>query len=59
MKSIEVLDAVESDTRSNEDAYAEFLGKLPDDECRYAVYDFEFEKEDGSGKRSKIVFFSW
>ncbi|KAI0304457.1 recombinant Actophorin [Multifurca ochricompacta] len=31
---------------------------LPEDQCRWAVYDLEFEKEDG-GKRNKITFFSW
>ncbi|TFL01685.1 actin depolymerizing factor [Pterulicium gracile] len=47
--------------RSSGDAisqYEEFLTHLSEAECRWAVYDFEFEKEDG-GKRSKIVFFSW
>jgi len=38
--------------------YDQFLGDLPDTECRWAVYDFEFEKE-GAGKRNKITFFSW
>lgn len=38
--------------------YEEFVGSLSETECRWAVYDFEFEKEDG-GKRSKIIFFSW
>jgi len=31
---------------------------LPEKECRYAVYDFEFAKE-GAGIRNKIVFLSW
>ncbi|KAI0373678.1 recombinant Actophorin [Pilatotrama ljubarskyi] len=38
--------------------YDDFLGDLPEGECRWAVYDFDFEKEDG-GKRSKITFYSW
>ncbi|KAF5309604.1 hypothetical protein D9611_013982 [Ephemerocybe angulata] len=38
--------------------YEDFLGDLPEDEPRFAVFDFEFEKEDG-GKRNKITFFSW
>lgn len=38
--------------------YDDFLGDLPEADCRWAVYDFDFEKEDG-GKRSKITFFSW
>ncbi|KAJ7244967.1 actin depolymerizing factor [Mycena haematopus] len=38
--------------------YDEFIADLPEAECRWAVYDFEFEKEDG-GKRSKLVFVAW
>jgi len=38
--------------------YDEFLGDLPEDQCRWAVYDFEFEAAD-SGKRNKILFVSW
>jgi cofilin len=38
--------------------YDEFIADLPETECRWAVYDFEFEKEDG-GKRNKLCFFSW
>jgi len=37
--------------------YDVFLNDLPDAECRWAVYDFEFEKE--GGKRNKICFYSW
>jgi len=47
------------DGRSNEDAFNEFREKLPSDDGRYAVFDFEFEKADGSGKRNKICFVSW
>jgi cofilin len=39
--------------------YHEFLEKLlPEAECRWAIYDFEFEKE-GAGRRNKITFVSW
>jgi cofilin len=38
--------------------YDEFLNDLPEDQCRWAVYDLEFEKPDG-GKRTKLCFFSW
>jgi cofilin len=43
---------------SSEANYDDFLADLPETECRWVVYDFEFEKE-GAGKRSKIVFLSW
>jgi len=38
--------------------YETFLGDLPEDKCRWAVYDLEFEKEDG-GRRNKITFIQW
>jgi len=38
--------------------YQEFVGKLPANDCRYAVYDFEFDAPEG-GKRSKILFVLW
>ncbi|EJD43800.1 actin depolymerizing factor [Auricularia subglabra TFB-10046 SS5] len=39
-------------------SYDDFIGQLPEAECRWAVYDFEYEKE-GAGKRNKLCFFSW
>ncbi|KAJ1984035.1 cofilin [Dimargaris cristalligena] len=39
-------------------AYDEFVAALPAQDCRYAVYDFEYEKP-GEGKRNKICFFVW
>ena len=44
---------------STEQEYDAFLEKLPENECRYAVYDFEYDFGGGEGKRSKIVFFTW
>ncbi|KAJ7128213.1 actin depolymerizing factor [Mycena crocata] len=38
--------------------YEDFIADLPEAECRWAVYDLEFEKE-GGGIRNKIVFYSW
>lgn len=38
--------------------YDDFIADLPEDACRWAVYDLEFEKEEG-GRRNKIVFYSW
>ncbi|MFE6836706.1 actin-binding ADF family protein [Streptomyces sp. NPDC057705] len=37
--------------------YDDFIKDLPEAECRWAVYDFEFEKA-GVGKRT-ITFVSW
>ncbi|CAI6792640.1 ANM_collapsed_G0035410.mRNA.1.CDS.1 [Saccharomyces cerevisiae] len=35
------------------------LEKLPENDCLYAIYDFEYEINGNEGKRSKIVFFTW
>ena len=51
-KSIVVL------KQSDNTDYDAFLSDLPEAECRWAVYDFEFEKE-GGGKRNKICFIAW
>ncbi|KAI5117446.1 hypothetical protein M0805_005825 [Coniferiporia weirii] len=59
-EEIVVSHAASSDhSKSNEDAFGEFVSHLPADEPRYGVFDFEFEKNDGSGKRNRIVFVNW
>lgn len=51
-------DIVVEETSKSED-YDEFLQKLPEDECKYAVYLFEYELPGNEGKRSKIIFYTW
>ncbi|KAG2078625.1 hypothetical protein BDR04DRAFT_1087092 [Suillus decipiens] len=46
------------DKTSENPDYEEFLNNLPSDGCKWAVYDFHYELEDGS-KRNKLCFFSW
>ena len=41
------------------DKYEDFIGELPENDCRYAVYDFEYEKSPGEGMRNKICFIVW
>ena len=43
---------------AREKTWDDFTGDLPDDDCRYAVIDVEFETDDGR-PTSKIVFLSW
>ncbi|KAF9565082.1 actin depolymerizing factor [Agrocybe pediades] len=43
---------------STETDYEKFIADFPEDSCRFAIYDFEFEKE-GAGKRNKIIFLAW
>jgi cofilin len=47
---------VEKTSKSTD--YDDFLNDLPEDDCRWAVYDVQYEKE-GGGQRNKITFFAW
>lgn len=44
--------------KSSSGEYDEFLADLPETECRWAVYDLEFQNDEG-GLRKKIVFLQW
>ncbi|GAA6034781.1 hypothetical protein JCM8097_001166 [Rhodosporidiobolus ruineniae] len=46
------------DKQSESADYEEFIGQLPESGCRYAIYDFEYERP-GEGKRNKICFVAW
>lgn len=39
-------------------SYEDFTAALPADECRYAIYDFDFVTEENCQK-SKIFFIAW
>lgn len=47
------------DIASKDTDYDSFLENLPENDCRYAVYDFDYEVAPGEGKRNKIIFFAW
>ncbi|KAJ6815254.1 actin-depolymerizing factor 7-like isoform X1 [Iris pallida] len=38
--------------------YEDFTASLPENECRYAIYDFDFVTEENCQK-SKIFFIAW
>ncbi|KAJ7969950.1 putative Actin depolymerizing factor [Quillaja saponaria] len=40
------------------ETYEDFAASLPADECRYAVYDFDFTTDENCQK-SKIFFIAW
>lgn len=40
------------------ESYDDFTASLPADECRYAVYDFDFTTDENCQK-SKIFFVAW
>ncbi|KAI4378150.1 hypothetical protein MLD38_015672 [Melastoma candidum] len=43
---------------SSDKTYDDFTASLPADECRYAVYDFDFTTDENCQK-SKIFFIAW
>ncbi|KAI4363648.1 hypothetical protein MLD38_019838 [Melastoma candidum] len=43
---------------SSDKTYDDFTSSLPADECRYAVYDFDFTTDENCQK-SKIFFIAW
>ena len=49
---------IQVEKSSDSGNYDDFLADLPADTCRYAIYDFEYEKA-GEGKRNKICFYAW
>ena len=57
--SSEGLSIAETVAKAKEEYKAFAKEHLLDDDCRYAVYDFEFEKKEGEGVRNKICFFVW
>lgn len=48
---------IEVEKTSPSASYDDFLNDLPPNSPRYAVYDFEYEKD--GGKRNKICFYAW
>lgn len=40
------------------ETYEDFTNSLPENECRYAVYDYDFTTNDNCQK-SKIFFIAW
>jgi len=48
---------IEVEKTSDSQSYDDFVADLPATACRWAVYDFEFEQ--GEGKRNKLCFFAW
>jgi cofilin len=43
--------------KSTEEMHEQFVADLPENDCRYAAYDFEYDS--GEGKRNKIFFVYW
>ena len=55
---IENQEVVVEKVGSPDETYEDFNESLPSDECRYAVYDFDFITDENCQK-SKIFFIAW
>jgi len=59
-KTIMVEKTVDKDPAKDlKEQYEDFVASLPEQECRYAIYDFSFKLSAGEGTRNKICFFTW
>ena len=47
-----------SEQKSESDNFDDFLAALPADDCRYAIYDMDFETNDGR-PGNKLVMVAW
>lgn len=47
-----------TDNVSQSTSFDEFVGTLPSDDCRYAMYDMDFMTNDGR-PGNKLVFITW
>jgi cofilin len=45
-------------TGATTESYDDFLASLPENDCRYALYDFDFVTGENVQK-SKIFFIAW
>uniref|UniRef100_A0A0E0MPU8 ADF-H domain-containing protein n=1 Tax=Oryza punctata TaxID=4537 RepID=A0A0E0MPU8_ORYPU len=45
-------------TGSSTESFDDFMDSLPESDCRYAIYDFDFVTEENCQK-SKIFFVAW
>ncbi|KAK8694003.1 hypothetical protein V6N13_071567 [Hibiscus sabdariffa] len=41
------------------ETYDDFTASLPENDCRYAVYDFDFVTPDNCQKSNQIFFIAW
>jgi cofilin len=47
-----------TDTVGLSESFDEFVGILPSEDCRYAIYDMNFTTQDGR-PGNKLVFITW
>jgi len=57
MKISDDKKVIEMDKTIDECSYDDFVKQFPATECRYAVYDFEYELD--GGLRNELLFIAW
>eukprot|EP01115_Flamella_aegyptia_P002937 TRINITY_DN14512_c0_g1_i1.p1 TRINITY_DN14512_c0_g1~~TRINITY_DN14512_c0_g1_i1.p1 ORF type:complete len:139 (-),score=46.53 TRINITY_DN14512_c0_g1_i1:76-492(-) len=53
----DLTEVVVEKTGGRDETWESFVDNLPDDDCRYAVFDYEFDA--GEGQRNKLIFVVW
>ncbi|KAF9079072.1 cofilin, partial [Mortierella sp. AM989] len=53
----DAMDSIVVEKEAATDTYDDFLADLPENDCRYAVYNFDYNTPEGV--RNKIVFYTW
>lgn len=51
-------DEIVLEFESESDSFAEYVGRLPENDCRFCYYKMDFETTDGR-PNTKIVSISW
>ena len=58
MKISDNKEVIEMDKAVETSSYEDFVKQFPANDCRYAIFDFDYELGQ-SGQRSELVFFVW
>ena len=58
MKLSDDKKVIEMEKKVETSSYEDFVKQFPANNCRYAIYDFEYELGD-SGQRNELVFVVW
>jgi len=58
MKISDDRTVIEIEKTVDTSSYEDFVKQFPANDCRYAIYDFEYELGE-SGQRNELVFVIW
>ena len=58
-RGVEIDRRAPTDGLANRTSFEKFTESLPEENCRYAIYDYRFLTKDGEGNMSKLIFILW